>query len=174
MNLQSLRMTPPCLHSVKTCPPPVEVWLWIWTLRPIVQKFGECCTMLKKASTAQHLISMGGVVVWQYHKLTITSTLASIFNKSLLWQTTSTKFSPRVLENRHVITPAKDTIKRCYSKNLHWVYSTHPRIRVSCLVWRSDRKAGEVARIVLPPPSCYVSACEKTIWLPYTHLISQV
>ena len=74
-------------------------------------------------------------------------------------------------ENRHVTTPAKDTAKHRYSKNLHWVYSTHPRIRVSCLVWRSDRKAGEVARIVLPPPSCYASACEKTIWLPYAHLI---
>ena len=66
-------------------------------------------------------------------------------------------------ENRHVTTPAKDTAKHCYSENLHWLYSTHPRIRVSRLVWRSDRKAGEVARIVLPPPSCYASACEKTI-----------
>ena len=104
MNRQSLQMTPPCLHLVKTWPTPVEVWLWIWTLRPIGQKFGECCTMLKKASTWPSGVSMFVFrprlfrwVVWQYHKLTITSTSASILTKASLGQTTSTKFFHRVL-----------------------------------------------------------------------------
>ena len=132
--------------------------------------------MLKKASTW----SSSGVsmfvfrprlfrwVVWQYHKLTITSTSASIIPKPQVDSPRQRSFFIVCSENRHVTTPAKNTTKRCCSKNLRWLYSTHPRIRVSCLVWRSDRKAGEVARIVLPPPPCYASACEKTIWLPYT------
>ena len=173
-------MTPPCLHSVKTWPTPVEVRIWIWTLRPIGQKFGERCTMLKKASTWPSEVSMFVFrprlfrwVVWQYHKLTIRSTSASILTKASRGQTTSTEFSHRVLWESACYDACEEYYQRCYPKNLHWLYSTHPRIRMPCLVWRSDRKAGEVARIVLPPPSCYTSACEKTIWLPYTHLILQ-
>ena len=89
---------------VKTWPTPVEVWLWIWTPRPIGQKFGECCTMLKKAITWPSGVSMFVFrpwlfrwVVWQYHKLTITSTSASILSKASRGQTTSTKFFHRVL-----------------------------------------------------------------------------
>ena len=104
MNPQSLRMTPPCLHSMKIWPTPVEVWFWISRLRPIGQEFGECCTMLEKASTWLSGVSMCVFrprlfrwVVWQYYKLTITSTSASILTKASRRSTTSTKLFHRVL-----------------------------------------------------------------------------
>ena len=77
---------------------------WIWMLRPIGQKFGECCAMLKKASTWPSGVSMFVFrprlfwwVVWQYHRLTITSTSAFILTKASRGQITSTNFFHRVL-----------------------------------------------------------------------------
>ena len=146
-------------------------WAKVWGMLYNAEKSQHLTVRSKHVRVSSPSISMGGVTVPQvdHHKH-----LGIHFNKSLTWTDhVNEVFSIVCSENRHATTPAKDTAKHCYSKNLHWLYSTHPRIRVSCLVWRSDRKAGEVARIVLPPPSCYASACEKTIWLPYAHLILQ-
>ena len=132
--------------------------------------------MLYNAEKSQHLtvrskhvrvsspsISMGGVTVPQVDHHKHLGPSASILTKASLGQTTSTNFFHRVLGESACYDACEGYCQTLLFEEFTLALfdpSANTRVLSSVEV---HRKAGEVARIVLPPPSCYASACEKTI-----------
>ena len=109
--------------------------------RSIGQKFGECCKMLKKASTWPSGVSMFAFrprlfrwVVWQYHKLTITSTLASILTKASRGQTTSTKFFSSCARRMGMLRRLRKILPNAAIRRIY-VGSIRPIVECACSVW---------------------------------------
>ena len=134
---------------------PAQVWLQIWTLHPTGRKFGECCTMLKRASTWPshgirskyvHISSstlMGGASIPEvdHHKH-----LRIYFNKSLTWTDHGHQWSFLVFIVCSIGAYAsygacEGNFQTLLYENVTLFllfYPTHSWVHVSCVVRRHD------------------------------------